>query len=89
MFALPLKLGAPLFCCTLLSTGVGTRVRYIKPHGALYHAVMKGGKQGEAVWEAAQMLQLPLMLMPHSPWATRVTHIPAPLSLPPPPRGVR
>jgi KipI family sensor histidine kinase inhibitor len=45
-------------------------VSYIKPHGALYHAVMKGGKQGEAVYEAAAMLDLPLLLMPQSIWAT-------------------
>jgi len=53
-----------------LCRGVGRRVNYIKPHGALYHVVMAGGDQGGAVWEAAQMLQLPLLLMPRSPWAT-------------------
>ena len=31
---------------------------------------MAGGEQGAAVHEAAQMLQLPLLLMPRSPWAT-------------------
>ena len=44
--------------------------RYIKPHGALYHAVMAGGAQGEAVVEAARLLELPLLLMPRSEWAT-------------------
>ena len=53
-----------------LCRGAGTRVRYIKPHGALYHAVMAGGAQGLAVFEAAQLLELPLLLMPRSPWAT-------------------
>jgi antagonist of KipI len=53
-----------------LCRGVDRRVQYIKPHGALYHAVMAGGKQGEAVFEASQMLELPLLLMPQSKWAT-------------------
>eukprot|EP01051_Picozoa_sp_SAG22_P008027 SAG22_NODE_590_length_8826_cov_6.627134_8_plen_368_part_00 len=53
-----------------LCRGHGARVQYIKPHGALYHAVMEGGPQGLAVFEAAQLLQLPLLLMPRSPWAT-------------------
>ena len=53
-----------------LCKGAGTRVRYIKPHGALYHAVMSGGEQGEAVLEAAQLLEMPLLLMPRSPWAS-------------------
>lgn len=48
----------------------GARVSYIKPHGALYHAVMAGGEQGQAVRDAAQLLELPLLLMPRSPWAT-------------------
>lgn len=52
-----------------LCRGAGTRVRYIKPHGALYHSVMAGGEQGQAVFEAAQKLELPLLLMPLSPWA--------------------
>ena len=52
-----------------LCRAVGRRVRYIKPHGALYHVVMGGGEQAEAVWQAAQILQLPLLLMPRSPWA--------------------
>ena len=50
--------------------GGSARVSYIKPHGALYHAVMEGGEQGEAVRAAAQLLELPLLLMPRSPWAT-------------------
>jgi UPF0271 protein len=53
-----------------LCRGAGTRVKYIKPHGALYHTVMSGGKQAEAIVEAAQKLELPLLLMPWSPWAT-------------------
>jgi KipI family sensor histidine kinase inhibitor len=50
--------------------GFGRRVQYIKPHGALYHVVLAGGLQGRAVYEAAQLLQLPLLLMPKSPVAT-------------------
>ena len=53
-----------------LCRGYGTEVRYIKPHGALYHTILEGGEQGRAVFEAAQMLGLPLLLMPVSPWAT-------------------
>ena len=53
-----------------LCKGVGAKVAYIKPHGALYHAVMSGSEQGEAVHEAARMLELPLLLMPKSAWAT-------------------
>jgi len=44
--------------------------RYVKPHGALYHAVMAGGAQADAVFEAAELLGLPLLLMPASPHAT-------------------
>ncbi len=53
-----------------LCRGVGRRVQYIKPHGALYHAIMAGGAQGEAVFEASRLLELPLLLMPQSKWAT-------------------
>ena len=53
-----------------LCRGYGAEVRYIKPHGALYHTILEGGEQGRAVFEAAQMLGLPLLLMPVSPWAT-------------------
>ena len=31
---------------------------------------MAGGAQGEAVVEAARLLELPLLLMPRSEWAT-------------------
>ena len=47
----------------------GTRVTYVKPHGALYHAVMAGGPHADAVFEAADTLDLPLLLMPASPYA--------------------
>ena len=50
--------------------GANAQVSYIKPHGALYHAVMEGGEQGKAVFDAARHLGLPLLLMPRSPWAT-------------------
>lgn len=48
----------------------GTRVRYMKPHGALYHTVLKGGPQAVAVVEAAGILGLPLLLMPGTPWGS-------------------
>lgn len=51
-----------------LCRGAGTAVRYIKPHGALYHVVMSGGAQAAAVVEAARILGYPLLLMPGSPY---------------------
>jgi UPF0271 protein len=39
----------------------GTRVRYVKPHGALYHACLTHPAQGEAVRRAAAALGLPLL----------------------------
>lgn len=53
-----------------LCRGYGTEVQYIKPHGALYHTILEGGEQGKAVFEAAQLAGLPLLLMPISPWAS-------------------
>ena len=59
------------FLVSLFPTSLSLSLsRYIKPHGALYHAVMAGGAQGEAVVEAARLLELPLLLMPRSEWAT-------------------
>jgi UPF0271 protein len=49
-----------------LCRGAGTRVRYVKPHGALYHRVLTGDEQAEAVVEAVRTLDLPLLLMPGS-----------------------
>ncbi len=51
-----------------LCRAVGTRVRYLKPHGALYHVTLAGGPQAEAVAAAAAALGLPLLLMPGSPF---------------------
>eukprot|EP00939_MAST-03C_sp_MAST-3C-sp1_P000737 g737.t1 len=48
----------------------GISVSYIKPHGALYHAVMGGGPAADAIAEAALALDLPLLLMPTSSHAT-------------------
>jgi len=45
---------------------VGSRVRYVKPHGALYHVVLAGGPQADAVVEVADRFGLPLLLMPGS-----------------------
>jgi len=46
-----------------LCRAAGTRVRYVKPHGALYHRVLAGGPQGDAVRDVARVLGLPLLLM--------------------------
>jgi UPF0271 protein len=43
-------------------------VRYLKPHGALYHRVLTGDAQAAAVADAARALGLPLLLMPGSPF---------------------
>ena len=40
-----------------LARGSGSQVRYIKPHGALYHAVMAGGEQGETVHEGRTYME--------------------------------
>ena len=48
----------------------GARVTYVKPHGALYHAVCAGGPQAEAVAAACRALGLPLLLLPASPLAS-------------------
>ena len=63
------QVGALQGLCSQLE-GSHSEVSYIKPHGALYHAIMNGGEQGEAVYEAAKYLDLPLLLMPQSKWAT-------------------
>jgi len=39
----------------------GTSVRYVKPHGALYHACLTHPAQGDAVRRAAAALGLPLL----------------------------
>ncbi|MBV1853324.1 LamB/YcsF family protein [Catellatospora tritici] len=44
----------------------GARVRYLKPHGALYHAVA----HVDAIVEAAQATGLPVLCAPASPLAT-------------------
>jgi UPF0271 protein len=49
-----------------LCRSVGAQVRYVKPHGALYHRVLSRGPQGDAVAAAATSLGLPLLLMPGS-----------------------
>lgn len=55
-----------------LCEAVDATVEYVKPHGALYHAVMRDpkGSYARAVVDACQMLDLPLLLMPRSPHAT-------------------
>ena len=46
----------------------GTRVRYVKPHGALYNAVVHHGEQAAAVVEAVRLYDasLPVMGLPGS-----------------------
>lgn len=46
----------------------GTRVRYVKPHGALYHRIMVDEDQAKAVVQAIQYYdaKLPLVVMPNS-----------------------
>jgi UPF0271 protein len=39
---------------TAMATAAGGRVTYLKPHGALYHAVADGGHQAEAVLDAVR-----------------------------------
>ncbi len=53
-----------------LCRGFGTRVQYLKPHGALYHTVLSGGPQADAVIDAAKILNLPLLLMPLTKWGS-------------------
>lgn len=50
-----------------LCRDAGTRVRYLKPHGALYHATLAGGPHAEVVAGLARDLGLPLLLMPGGP----------------------
>ena len=51
-----------------LARSVGGRVRYVKPHGALYHAVVSHEQQALAVVDAVQHLDpsLPLLGLPGS-----------------------
>lgn len=51
-----------------LARTVGTRVRYVKPHGALYHAVLQHEGQAQALVDAirAYDADLPLMGLPKS-----------------------
>ncbi len=47
----------------------GTRVRYLKPHGALYAACSTHPRQGAAVARAAAALELPVLCAAGSPFA--------------------
>jgi UPF0271 protein len=51
-----------------LCRGEGTHVRYLKPHGALYHRTLTGGAQADVVASVAEALGVPLLLMPGSPY---------------------
>jgi UPF0271 protein len=46
-----------------LCAAVGTRVRYLKPHGALYHAVIEHEAQAAAVVEAVQQVDPTLAIL--------------------------
>ncbi|HSU02363.1 MAG TPA: 5-oxoprolinase subunit PxpA [Nocardioides sp.] len=50
----------------------GTRVRYVKPHGALYNAIVHHEAQAEAVAEAVRRYDptLPVLGLPGSVWLT-------------------
>ncbi len=59
-----------------MAVAAGTAVRYVKPHGALYHAVAHDQRQATAVIEAIQAIDASLVLMtlagsPLSDWAVR------------------
>ncbi|MCP2169406.1 LamB/YcsF family protein [Goodfellowiella coeruleoviolacea] len=48
----------------------GTRVRYVKPHGALYNAIVTHAEQAAAVVEAVRRYDpdLPVLGLPNSEW---------------------
>lgn len=52
-----------------LARSAGTRVRYVKPHGALYNTIAQGGAQADAVIAAIRAVDpaLPLMALAGSP----------------------
>lgn len=56
-----------------LARATGTRVRYVKPHGALYHAIAHDEVQGQAVIEALKAVDdsLVLLALAGSPLVTR------------------
>ena len=51
-----------------LCAGLGVRVSYLKPHGALYHACSTHPDQGRAVADAAAALDLPVLATPGTPF---------------------
>ncbi len=46
-----------------ICAAAGTRVTYVKPHGALYNTIANDARQGEAVIEAIQQIDPSLVLM--------------------------
>jgi UPF0271 protein len=46
--------------------GAGSSVRYVKPHGALYHATIDHAHHAQAVVEAAAVFSLPVLGFPGS-----------------------
>jgi 5-oxoprolinase (ATP-hydrolysing) subunit A len=51
----------------------GSRVRYVKPHGALYNTIVNDGEQAAAVVEAVRRYDpaLPVLGLPGSEWLRR------------------
>lgn len=58
-----------------LAASVGTTVRYVKPHGALYNTIASGGPHAEAVLEAVLAVDpsLPLVVLAGSALAGQAT----------------
>lgn len=55
-----------------LAEAAGARVAYLKPHGALYHAVSAHAAQAEAVIDAARVSGLPVLGLAGSPFLAAV-----------------
>ena len=53
-----------------LAQGVGLRLRYLKPHGALYNQACREDAFARPIRAAAEILQLPVMGLPDSRLAT-------------------
>ena len=56
-------------CASLsaLAKYTGSKVSYIKPHGALYHAISKNEEHLKALMDTALLFNLPLLLLANSP----------------------
>jgi UPF0271 protein len=56
-----------------MAAAEGTAVRYVKPHGALYNAIVHHDEQAAAVVEAVRLIDptLPVLGLPGSRWLAR------------------